>query len=96
MTFPLLILSPFCYLEKTSTKSNYQLPEGPPLAPDRRMKGFLQHVNSSFFLNVSLTLLGGQSASGWPAPNLALTDPLKNAGEVHSSGICRGTGPDLH
>ena len=62
MTFPLLILSPFCYLEKTSTKSNYQLPEGPPLAPDRRMKGFLQHVNSSFFLNVSLTLLGGQEA----------------------------------
>ena len=31
-------------------------------APDRRMKGFLQNVNSSFFLNMSLTLLGGQEA----------------------------------
>ena len=62
MTFPLLILSAFCYLQKISTKSNYQLPEGPPVAPDRRMKGFLQNVNSSFFLNMSLTLLGGQEA----------------------------------
>ena len=52
------------FLLFTKNLHQIQLPasRGAPVAPDRRTKGFLQNVNSSFFLNVSLTLLGGQEA----------------------------------